>query len=80
MMKMTRLTHERRASDLTLAAFLANRKHEIIRIEPDGGRSIFVFRATPELERDELAFFNRMGAVEPLAFAETLRYLKGAVR
>ncbi len=80
MTKMTRLTHERRVSDLTLAAFLANRNHEIVRIEPNGGRSIFVFRATPELERDELAFFNRAAAVEPLAFAETLRYLKGAVR
>ncbi len=79
---MPEMTHTkaRRVSDLTLAAFLANRKHQIVRIEPNGGRSIFVFRATPELERDELAFFNRAAAVEPLAFAETLRYLKGAVR
>ncbi len=79
---MTKMTHtiERRVSDLTLAAFFANRNHQIVRIEGDGGRSIFVFRATPELERDELAFFNRAAAVEPLAFAETLRYLKGAVR
>ena len=79
MAKMTHTT-ERRVSDLTLAAFLANRRHQIVRIEPNGGRSIFVFRATPELERDELAFFNRAAAVEPLAFAETLRYLKAAVR
>jgi len=80
MTKMTRLTNERRVSDLTLASFFANRRHQIVRIEGDGGRSIFIFRATPELEQDELAFFNRTAAVEPLAFAETLRYLKGAVR
>ncbi len=71
---------ERRITDLTLAAFLSSRKHEILQIEPNSGRSVFVFRHTPELAQDELRFFNRQGSVEPLSFAETLRYFRAAVR
>ncbi len=79
---MTKMTHttERLVSDLVLAAYFTNIRHQIVRIESNGGRSIFVFRATAKLEEDELSFFNRTAAVEPLSFAETLRYLKGAVR
>lgn len=71
---------EREIADLTLAAFLSSQKHQIIRIEPRSGRSVFVFRTTPELQRDEMRFFNREGNVEPRTFAETLRYFKAAVR
>ncbi len=71
---------EREISDLTLAAFLSNQKHQIIRIEPRNGRSVFIFQSTPQLQRDEMRFFNREGSVEPLTFAETLRYFKAAVR
>ena len=73
-------TTERKITDLTLAAFLSSQHHEILRIEPFSGRSIFVFRSTPELGQDELRFFNRQGSVEPLTFAETLRYFRAAVR
>ena len=71
---------EREITDLTLAAFLSSQKHEIIRIEPRSGRSVFIFQSTPQLQRDEIRFFNRAGSVEPLSFAETLRYFRAAVR
>ncbi len=71
---------EREIADLTLAAFLSSQKHQIIRIEPRNGRSVFIFQSTPQLQRDEIRFFNREGSVEPLTFAETLRYFRAAVR
>ena len=71
---------EREIFDLTLAAFLSGLKHKILRIEPRNGRSVFIFQSTPQLQRDEIKFFNREGSVEPLTFAETLRYFKAAVR
>ncbi len=77
---MTEPPAEREIFDLTRAAFLSSQKHQIIRIEPRNGRSVFVFHSTPQLQRDEIRFFNREGSVEPLAFAETLRYFKAAVR
>ncbi len=71
---------ERGIADLTLAAFLSSQKHQLIRVEARNGRSFFVFHCTPELQRDEMAFLNRAAVVEPLSFAETLRYFKGALR
>ncbi len=71
---------EREIADLVLASFLSSLKHQIIRIEPRNGRSFFIFKFTPQLQRDEIRFFNREGSVEPLTFAETLRYFRAAVR
>ncbi len=80
MEKTTSSTQERRITDLTLAAFLASLNYEILKIEANSGRSVFVFRHTSELAEDELRFFNRQGSVEPLGFTELLRYFRAAVR
>lgn len=71
---------ERKVSDLALAAYLALR-HPLIRIEANGGgRANFVFQASAELEADTMAFLSRRATVEPLAYSEQIRSLKGAAR
>jgi len=78
--KMTVQTAEREITDLTLASYLSTLKHEILRIEPSNGRSVFIFKCSPKLAQDEIRFFNRQGSVEPMSFVETLRYFRAAVR
>lgn len=69
---------ERRVSDLALAAYLALR-HPLVRIEASGGgRAAFVFTASATLEADAMAFLSRRATVEPLAYSEQIRFLKGA--
>ena len=68
----------RSITDLALATFLSSRGHELLSIFRDGSRSKFLFAATPDLESDELLFYNRQGRVEPLFFVELLRSLKAA--
>jgi len=80
MEKVVKFQHERQIADLTRAAYLSTLKHEILRIEPSNGRSLFVFRATPELKQDEIRFFNKQGSVELMSFVETLRYFRAAIR
>ena len=63
-------------SDLPLAAFLSVIGYQIQSIKPSGKKSIFVFEESGELEKSVLDYFNRIGKVEPLSFAETIRNLK----
>ncbi len=72
-------TNEWRTSDLNLAAYL-NLKHPIRRVTRTGPeRALFAFDSSPEVEADVLAFVNRETIVEPLAFMERVRALKGSV-
>ena len=70
---------KKRISDLALSAFLSSVGHEILDVEADGRKSLFIFEATPQLEQDTLKFFNRLGVVDALTYSEVLRNLKALV-
>jgi hypothetical protein len=67
---------KKRISDLALSAFLSSIGHEILDVEVDGRKSLFIFEATPQLEEDTLKFFNRLGTADALTYSEVLRNLK----
>jgi len=72
---------ERKISDLSLASWLALQGHALLRIEANGrDRGYFVFHDTPDIERDSMSFYSRKALVEPIAYAEQMRMLRGAVR
>lgn len=65
--------------DLALASYLVTIGHRIVKIEPDGRRSVFLFGESKDLDANILAFYNRAANVDPLSFAETMRNLKALV-
>ena len=75
-------TSRKEISDLALAAYLCVSGHKLTATPNSsyGNRTIFVFEETPKIETDIQGFYNRHGKVEPLAFAEMQRHLKGLTR
>jgi len=71
--------NKKRISDLALSAFLSSIGHEILDVEAEGRKTLFIFKATPQLEQDMLKFFNRHGTVDALTYSEVLRNLKALV-
>lgn len=74
------MNDKKRISDLALSAFLNSIGHEILGIESEGKRAIFVFQNSSKLENDTLRFFNRKGSVDALTFSESFRNLKAIVK
>ncbi len=71
---------EQRITDLGLAAFLSV-KHPLKQIVPDGNdRAAFIFEDSPALQQDCLTFLSRRAFVEPVAFLEQVRTLRGGAR
>ncbi len=70
----------RTITDLALASYLVASGHSLRAIERTGDRGAFLFTESPALEEAVLRFYNREGVVEPMAFTEMIRNLRGAVR
>jgi hypothetical protein len=71
---------EKCTADIGLAAYLSLR-HPLKHMKSNGGgRSLFVFDFSPDLEEDCLHFLSRKAVVEPISFLEQVRSLKGGLR
>lgn len=70
--------NEYRTSDIVLAASLKIHKYEMIRIDVEGSKGIFVFK---DVDKEFLTDFD-MGrvTVEPVAFNHSIRQLTTSVR
>jgi hypothetical protein len=66
-------------SDFYLACYLRYMDYKIVRLDRDGQRRVFVFVDEDPDERasEILNYYNNDASVEPLAFTNTIRDLKG---
>jgi len=64
-------------SDFYLACFLRCMGYFLIDLRADGRRKAFVFRDRPTRRDDVLAFYGDTASVRPLAFAATIKDMKG---
>ncbi len=72
------MSSRKETSDLGLAAYLSHIGHKLVSVPmANGGRAVFTFEHSREIEEDILQYFNRKACVEPLGFLETHRNLKG---
>lgn len=68
-------------TDLRLAAFLKIKGFKLLRIDKSvNGKGVFVFEDQSNREKLIMSFLNQEEHVEPIAYIETQRNLKGACR
>jgi hypothetical protein len=63
--------------DFYLACFLRCTGYDLIDLRAEGQRKVFVFRDRPTRRDDVLAFYGNAISVRPLAFASTIKDMKG---
>ncbi len=64
--------------DFYLACFLRCAGYELVNLRDEGRRKVFVFRDRPARPTDVMAFYgDATTAVRPLAFASTIKDMKG---
>jgi hypothetical protein len=63
--------------DFYLACFLRCTGYDLIDLRAEGRRKVFVFRDRPTRRDDVLAFYGDTISVRPLAFASTIKDMKG---
>lgn len=63
--------------DFYLACFLRCTGYDLIDLRAEGRRKVFVFRGRPTRRGDVLAFYGDTSSVRPLAFASTIKEMKG---
>ena len=63
--------------DFYLACFLRCTGYDLIDLRAEGRRKVFVFRDRPMRRDDVLAFYSDTISVRPLAFASTIKDMKG---
>ena len=63
--------------DFYLACFLRCTGYDLIDLRAEGRRKVFVFRDRPTRRGDVLAFYGDTSSVRPLAFASTIKDMKG---
>ena len=63
--------------DFYLACFLRCTGYDLIDLRVEGGRKVFIFRDRPRRRDDVLAFYGDATSVRPLAFAATIKDMKG---
>jgi hypothetical protein len=63
--------------DFYLACFLRSTGYDLIDLRAEGRRKVFVFRDRPMRRDDVLAFYSDTISVRPLAFASTIKDMKG---
>ena len=68
-----------RTTDFYLACFMCCNDYELVDVEPQGRRSVFVFRDKPGRRDELLRFYNNEGAIRPLAFVDAIKNLKALV-
>jgi hypothetical protein len=64
-------------SDFYLACFLRCTGYDLIDLRAEGRRKVFVVRDRPTRRDDVLAFYGDTSSVRPLAFASTIKDMKG---
>jgi Domain of unknown function (DUF5659) len=63
--------------DFYLACFLRCAGYELLDLRAEGRSKVFVFQDRPTRRRDVIAFYGDAVTVRPLAFAATIKDLKG---
>jgi hypothetical protein len=63
--------------DFYLACFLHCTGYELLDLRAEGRRKVFVFQDQPSRRDDVMAFYGDTVTVRPLAFAATIRDMKG---
>jgi hypothetical protein len=63
--------------DFYLAYFLRCTGYELVNLRDEGRRKVFVFRDRATRRADVMAFFGDATSVPPLAFAATIKDMKG---
>jgi Domain of unknown function (DUF5659) len=64
-------------SDFYLACFLRCSGYELLDLRADGPRKVFVFQDRATRREDVIAFYGDATSVRPLAFAATIKDMKG---
>jgi hypothetical protein len=63
--------------DFYLACFLRCAGYELVNLRDEGRRKVFVFRDRAARRADVMAFYGDAISVRPLAFAATIKDMKG---
>ena len=63
--------------DFYLACFLRCAGYELLDLRAEGRRKVFVFQDRPTRRDDVIAFYRDVTSVRPLAFAATIKDMKG---
>jgi Domain of unknown function (DUF5659) len=63
--------------DFYLACFLRCTGYELLNLRDEGRRKVFVFRDRATRRDDVMAFYGDAATVRPLAFAGTIKDMKG---
>jgi Domain of unknown function (DUF5659) len=63
--------------DFYLAYFLRCAGYDLVNLRDEGRRKVFVFGDRPTRRADVLAFYGDSTRVRPLAFAATIKDMKG---
>ena len=63
--------------DFYLACFLRCAGYELVNLRDEGRRKVFVFRDRATRRADVMAFYGDTTSVAPLAFASTIKDMKG---
>jgi len=63
--------------DFYLACFLRCAGYELVNLRAEGRRKVFIFRDRATRPADVMAFYRDATAVRPLAFAATIKDMKG---
>jgi Domain of unknown function (DUF5659) len=63
--------------DFYLACFLRCAGYELLNLRDDGRRKVFVFQDRATRRADVMAFYGDATSVRPLAFAATIKDMKG---
>jgi hypothetical protein len=63
--------------DFYLACFLRCMGYDLVRLRAEGRHKVFVFRDRPTRREDVRGFYGDSTRVRPLAFAATIREMKG---
>jgi hypothetical protein len=65
--------------DFYLACFLRCSRYELQGLRAEGQRKVFIFRDRASRRDDVIAFYGDAISVRPLAFAATIKDMKGLI-
>ena len=63
--------------DFYLGCFLRCAGYELLNLRDEGRRKVFAFRDSATRRADVIAFYGDATSVRPMAFASTIRDMKG---
>lgn len=77
MHRIDRAKSEFETRDFYLACFLRCAGYELLDLRAEGRRKVFVFQDRPNRRDDVIAFYGDAATVRSLAFAATIKDMKG---